>query len=150
MIVPSFSGPRSAEQPQSTILQFRQTQDGSGEHLTEAWPHQDTPSGSLGGCPGLCVLHKSCCRDKCSSWGSRGVTAWELQESVTGGCCWLVAVQSSAGQLLLLQLAFTGAGSASSEMLGTDPSSCRSCLPAVLYTCLDRVFVLRSTVHFHG
>lgn len=49
VIVPSFSGARSAEQPQSPILQFRQTQDGSGEHLTDAWPHQDTPSGSLGG-----------------------------------------------------------------------------------------------------
>lgn len=39
--------------------------------------------------------HESCCRGKCSSWVSRGVTAWEVQECVTGGCCWLVGVQSS-------------------------------------------------------
>lgn len=40
MIVPSFLGAKSAEQPQSTILQFRLTQDGNVEHPAEAWPHQ--------------------------------------------------------------------------------------------------------------
>lgn len=150
VIVPSFSGAGSAEQPQSTVLQFGQTQDGSVEHPTEAWPHQVEGIQLQG------------------VWGMpRSVHAtWELlqgQVQLLGfkgsnclgaaGVCHrrvLLAVQSSAGQLLLLQLAFTGAGLTSSEMLGTDLSSCRSCLPAVLCTCLDRVFVLWSTVHFHG
>lgn len=33
-----------------------------------------------------------------------GFQAEQLQDCVTGGCCWLVAAQSSAGQLLLWKL----------------------------------------------
>lgn len=42
-----------------------------------------------------------CCRSKCSSRVSSGAAAWQLQECVTGGCCWLAAAQGSAGQLML-------------------------------------------------
>lgn len=143
VIVPSFSGARSAEQPQSTILQFRQTQDGNVEHPADAWPRQVEEIHLQGilGC--LCMPHESFCRGKCSSLLSRGVPAWELQECVTGGCCWLVGVQCSDSSL-------SQGLDCQTQMRGTDLSSCCSCLLAVLCTCLDRVFVLWGTVHLHG
>lgn len=96
--VPSLSGARSAEQ--STILQFTQTQDRSVEHSPEAGPHQveGIPLQGIWECPGPRTRRSA---------GASAAPACEgnqLQECVTGGCCWLAAAQSSAGQLLLWQL----------------------------------------------